>query len=130
ARCDADVARVVPIELGRLLGPAERRQRPQRRREPRVENVGVALELRRAALSAGARRWPRARPVTVGTRPDRDLVAPPELARDAPVGRLLERLDREPMLALGVVADALGAQRLDRRARELVHPAPPLERHE
>ena len=116
ARRDVDVARVVALELRRLLRPAERRERPERRREPRVEHVGVALELRRAALGARLGRRPRARPVPVRARPDRDLVAPPELARDAPVGRLLERLDREPVLALRVVADAPLAQRLDRRA--------------
>ena len=32
------------------------------------------------------------------------LVAPPELPRDAPVGRVLERVDREAVLALGVEA--------------------------
>ena len=57
-------------------------------------------------------------------------MAPPELTRDAPVGRLLEGLDREPMLALRVVADAPLAKGLDRRAGELVHLAPPLRRHE
>ena len=68
--------------------------------------------------------------MAVRARPDRDLVAPPELPRDAPVGRLLERLDREAVLALGVVADAPRLERLDRGARELVHPAPPLRRDE
>ena len=53
---------------------------------------------------------------------------PPELPRDAPVGRLLERVDREPVLRLGVVADAPLAERLDRRRAELLHRAPPLER--
>ena len=53
-----DVARVVARELRRLVRPAERRERPERRREPRVEDVRIALELGRAAL--GARR--RARP--------------------------------------------------------------------
>ena len=122
--------RVVALELRRRLGPAERRERPERGAEPGVEHVGVALERARAALGARLRRRPRAGQVPVGARPDRDLVAPPELPRDAPVGRLLEGLDREAVLALGVVADAPLAQRLDRRARELVHPAPPLGRDE
>ncbi len=55
---------------------------------------------------------------------------PPELSGDAPVGRVLERLDREPVLALRVEPDAPRAKLLDRRARELVHPAPPLRRDE
>ena len=44
--------------------------------------------------------------VPVRAVPDRELVAPPELARDAPVGRVLERVDREAVLRLGVEADA------------------------
>ena len=51
--------------------------------------------------------------MAVRARPDRDLVAPPELPGDAPVGRLLERLDREPVLARGVVAHTPLAQRLE-----------------
>src|SRR6185503_7548361 len=31
-------------ELSRLLGPAQRRERPQRRREPRIEHVLVAMQ--------------------------------------------------------------------------------------
>src|SRR5581483_2846488 len=127
---DADVAGVVALELGRLLRPAERRERPERRREPRVEHVRVALELARSALRARGRRRPGAGEVPVGARPDRDLVAPPELARDAPVGRRLERLDREPVLARRVEANAVGAERLDRRQPQLIHAAPPLRRHE
>jgi hypothetical protein len=34
---------------------------------------------------------------------------------------VLERLDREPVLALGWIADARRRERLDRRPRELVH---------
>ena len=34
------------------LRPAERRERPERRREPRVEHVGLARQLGRAALGA------------------------------------------------------------------------------
>ena len=42
--------------------------------------------------------------VPVRALPDRDLVPPPDLARDVPVGRVLERVDREPVLRLRVVA--------------------------
>src|SRR5262249_38069536 len=55
-------------------------------------------------------------------------MAPPDLARDVPVGRLFERRDREAVLRLGVELDASGAQGLERRLLELVHPAPPLQR--
>ena len=52
ARGRVDVPRVVARELGRLVGPAERGERPERRREPGVEDVGLARELGRAALAA------------------------------------------------------------------------------
>src|SRR2546428_11266634 len=55
-------------------------------------------------------------------------MTPPELAGDVPVGRRLERLDREAVLRLRVVADAAGAQRLERGLLQLLHRAPPLER--
>src|SRR5207249_5697650 len=62
--------------------------------------------------------------------PHRNLVAPPELPRDAPVGRILERVDRETVLALRVVAHLAGAERLERTLLDLVHRAPPLQRDE
>src|SRR5581483_6416117 len=87
-------------------------------------------ELPRAAFRACLRRRPRTRLVAGRARPDRDLVTPPELSRDAPVGSVHERVDREAVLALRVVANALRAQRVDRRPTELVHAAPPLRRDE
>ena len=115
ARRRVDVARVVATQLRRLLGPTERRVRPERGREPRVEHVGIALELARAALGARVRRRPGAGDVPVRAVPERQLVAPPELARDVPVRDLLERAERERVLRLRVVADAALAQRRDRR---------------
>src|SRR3712207_8996441 len=54
-------------------------------------------------------------------RPPRSTLLPyttlfrsPELPRDAPIGRVLERVDREAVLALGVVDDAALAQRPER----------------
>ena len=130
ARRRVDVAGVVALELGRLLGPAERRVRPERRREPGVEHVGIARELGRAALGARVGRRPGAGDVAVGAVPERLLVAPPELAGDVPVRDLLERADRELVLRLRVVADAPLAQRLERRLARLLHRDPPLQRDE
>src|SRR3990172_11006343 len=91
ARGRVDVSRVVAGELRRLVRPAERRVWPERGREPGVEDIGLALELRRAAFSARAGLVHGHRRVPVRAVPDRELMAPPELARDAPIGRLLER---------------------------------------
>ncbi len=86
---DQHVGRVVARELRRLVGPAERRERPQGRGEPGVEHVLVALERHVLAVMRLGRRLRRrlvlgdehllVRPV-----PGRDLMAPPQLARDAP----------------------------------------------
>ena len=102
------VGRVVALHLRRLVGPAERRERPQRRGEPGVEHVLVALEEARAAVRAfgdlvglflgqhvvddvvGERLGQRLvlalgdEHLVVRPVPGRDLVSPPDLARDAP----------------------------------------------
>ena len=98
ARRRVDVAGVVALELGRLLGPAERGVRPERRREPGVEDVRVAHDLGRAALGAGLGRRPGAGDVAVRAVPERLLVPPPQLAGDVPVRDLLQRADRELVL--------------------------------
>ena len=128
SRRDVEIARVEALQVRCVVRPAERRERPERRREPRVEDVRVALELRLPALGAGVRLGLGDGDVAVGAVPDGQLVPPPELARDVPVGRVGERVDREPVLRLGVVAHAARLQSLDRRRAELVHAAPPLKR--
>src|SRR5271170_2125957 len=55
-------------------------------------------------------------------------MAPPELARDAPVRRVLEGVDREAVLALGVVDDLAVPERFERALLDLLHRAPPLQR--
>ena len=55
-------------------------------------------------------------------------MAPPDLARDVPVGGVLERFDREAVLRLGMETHAAGAHRLERRLLQLVHRAEPLQR--
>src|SRR3990172_5528617 len=57
-------------------------------------------------------------------------MSPPQLARDAPVGRVLERVDREAVLRLGVVADAMRPEHVERRLLQLLHRAPPLQRNQ
>ncbi len=77
------------LQLGRLLGPAQRGERHQRRREPGVEHVLVAAQ---RSFEAGrprlrARFLFGARDIAVAglVVPGRDLMSPPQLARDAPV---------------------------------------------
>ncbi len=76
-------------ELRRLRGPAERGEGHEGRRVPGVEHVLVARE--RAGIArcgralAGLLLAARHEELAAVAVPGRDLVAPPELARDAPV---------------------------------------------
>ena len=65
----------------------------------------------------------------VAAVPDRQLVAPPELARDAPGPDVLEpvEVDAGPRV-LGVEGDPAVLDHLDRGTRQLVHVAEPLQR--
>ena len=161
---DEHVGRVIALQLRRLVGPAERRERPQRRGEPGVEHVLVAVQIlvgkARAPLRIGGDVVPllgrdlldvgvvRER---VGDRivlvlgdedfavrpvPGRNLVAPPDLARDAPgldvlhpveerrlpllrhetVRRSRTAVDRRLRQRLGVDVPLIGEIRLDHRA--------------
>ena len=123
-------ARVVRLELGRLVRPAERRERVERRREPRVEDVLLLAQLRRAALGARAWRVLLDGEVSVGAVPDRDPVAPPDLARDAPGAHVPHPVEVDPREALGREADASFLDGRDRRRGELLHRAPPLQHDE
>ncbi len=87
------------VKLRRLLGPAERRERPQRAGEPGIEHVGVALP----AVAVGRR---RADVCLTAAVPDRDLMAPPELAGDAPRADVLHPVEVDLGPALRVEADA------------------------
>ena len=88
-------------QILRLLGPAERRERPEAGAEPGVEHVGVlGGALRRRLVGAGHHER------AVGQVPDRDAVAPPELARDAPVLNVFQPVEVDLLEALG---DDLGA---------------------
>src|SRR5262249_43975696 len=74
---------IAGIEGAQVLGvvrPTQGRERPQPRREPRVEHVLAPNQLVRAPLATRGRLVFGARPVTVWTLPERKLVAPPDLA--------------------------------------------------
>ena len=74
----------------RLIGPAKGRVAHQRRREPRVEHVGVAGE--RFATALFKRLCLAARNVdfSVGVIPRRDLMTPPQLPRNTPVANVAQ----------------------------------------
>ena len=67
--------------------------------------------------------------MAVRALPERQLVPPPDLPRDVPVGRLLERGDREPVLGLRMESHPAFAERRERGLLQLLHFAPPLHRN-
>ena len=126
-----DVARVVAAKLRRLVGPAERRERPERGREPRVEHVLVARRARRAALRARVRR--RSRRTSRGRSSQYQIGSwwPHQSWRDTFQGRIDFSQSSATRFVHGrVERDAARLDRLDRGRRHRLHVAPPLQRHE
>ena len=83
------IAGVIARELGRLLRPVQGREGPERRGEPGVQHILVAAELDRLAVmprggGLGLGLLHGDEDLAVRSVPGRDLMAPPELARDAP----------------------------------------------
>ncbi len=72
-------------QVGRLLRPAQRGEGPQGAAEPRIQHVRVLGQRQAAAgfASSGVNRG-HGLVAAAGARPDRDAVAPPQLAADAP----------------------------------------------
>ena len=113
-----------------LIGPAQRAEGPQRGGEPGVEGVGVLRQLCAAALGAGAG-------CTLGDHslaavvavPCRDLVAPPQLAADAPVAGVLHPVHIVLGEALGHELDVTLLHALDGRLCQRLHLDEPLLGH-
>ena len=107
----AVVFKIAGVERPQVVGvvrPAERRERPERRREPRVEDVLAAHEL-------GASRTPRrlggvSWTVTCPSgHSQTGSWCPHQIWREMfQSGAVLERVDREPVLRLRVEANAAG----------------------
>ena len=87
--------RVEGLEVGRLVGPAKRGERPESRREPGVERVvillpTVALGRHGAAINL------------VAFVPHRDAMPEPDLARDAPIAQILDPVEIDLLESLGI----------------------------
>src|SRR5256886_4127344 len=128
---DEHAGGVVPREVPRALRPAERRKGPERRAEPGVEDVGLLDE--RGAPTGGALGRVLARDDRLAARlarPDGDAVAPPELARDAPVADVLHPREVRVLPLLRDEARATVAHGRERRTRERLDLDEPLPRDE
>jgi hypothetical protein len=104
--------------------------RPQRRREPGFEHVVVATQF--AAITRGfglrlrGRFVARDEDFAAGAVPGRDAVAPPELARDAPVLDVAEPVAVGVDPVLGHELDAAVLHQFEATRRESVHLHEPL----
>ena len=120
---DQHRGRIERRKLGRLGRPAQRRVRPQRGGEPRVEHVvvlaqrdvpampGLGLRLGAGLVACDVDR-------TVLVVPGRDPVTPPQLAADAPVLDAAHPLEVGAVPVLRHEADATILHRADRRLRQ------------
>ena len=112
------------IEIGQILrpvGPAQRRERPQRRAEPGIEDVRVLFQRATACRTllrvTGARlRHDRVR--ALPAVPDRDAVSPPQLARNLPIVDVLHPVQVNPLEVLRHELDPPVLDRLNGRLGE------------
>src|SRR5262249_2180774 len=103
--------RGVDSEVFALTRPAHGREGPKAGAEPGVEHVGILLEAGRSAASAVRGRFARYHDfAALAAVPRRDAMAPPELARDAPVANVVHPFE----IGLGpVLRDKLDSARFD-----------------
>ena len=119
--------RIEVVQILRLLRPAQGREGPQRRGEPGVQGVGVAGQMGAAALGAGGGSFfCHHRLAAFVAVPGRDLMAPPQLAADAPVAGVLHPVHIVFGEALGHKADAALFHRLDGGLGQRLHLDEPL----
>eukprot|EP01137_Pigoraptor_chileana_P033897 Opistho-2@25586 len=145
-----ECSRIEQLELLRLLGPSKDAEGKQRRRKPRVKDVGILVQadqlLRDAKAGDGllqrlcfrARNDPvlLLRVLRAGLSLDDDkvggnAVAPPQLARDAPVPDVLQPSVPRLFVHVGNDPQLLGdAHGIDCAARHFVRADIPLRLHE
>ena len=103
------------LEILGLAGPAHRREGPESRAEPGVEDIGVLCDVTSGALRArigifsGHRHF-----AAVPAVPGRNAVAPPKLTRDAPIADVVHPLKIVSPPLLGDDLDASALNRFDR----------------
>ena len=120
---------VMSLEQLRLLRPALRGESPQLRAEPGVQHVLVLVYVMAAALGADVGVLGKGvLPAAVLAVEHGDAVAPPQLARDAPVLEVLHPGGVGLRPARGVERDLAGVDRIERRPLELVNGHKPLLR--
>ncbi len=128
-----DVGRVVHLELARFLRPAERAERPHRRRKPGLEHVFFGRQryvvgefVLAARFGFVARDVDRA----VGVVPRGNPVSPPLLAADAPVADVAHPREVQVFVLLRYELDVAALDRFDRWLRQRIDRDEPLVRQQ
>ena len=118
---------VMALEQLRLLRPALRGEGPQLRAEPGVQHVLVLMHVMAAALGTHIGVLGEGvLPAAVLAVEHGDAMAPPQLARDAPVLEVLHPGGVGLRPARGVEGDLAGVDGVERRSLELVDGHKPL----
>src|SRR5688500_3133238 len=127
------IAGVEVVEVGCLFRPAERAERPQARREPRIEHVVVlpyALATALYALGHLLGLQVGGKAVAVLAVPYRYAVAPPQLPRYGPVTDVLHPMEIHFGEPLGHYLNLAFAHHLHGRLGQRLHAHEPLVRHD
>ena len=118
-----NACRIELLQIRRFVGPAQSGERPQRRREPRVQDVGILLPTFGRCLVRAHAHLLTVRPV-----PDRNAVAPPQLPRDAPVVHVVDPGEPARLQAGGMNHRVAVTYRVAGGLRQRFHANPPLQR--
>ena len=127
---DERVGRVEIRKLRCLVRPAERRKRPQRRGEPRIQRILILVQTLPSAVRAPGRVLAaHHRLSAVVAIPRRNPVSPPELTRNAPIADIFEPVEINLFKALGHKLRLFLLHGLNGRSRQRLHIHKPLDGH-
>src|SRR5262249_17784222 len=121
-----DIRRIEVFVIRRLVWPAEDGKGPELRREPGVEDVRILLELLRTAHGAALRVFFGDSQVSVLAGESRNAVAPPKLARDAPIPEIFHPGKEGFVPVFGRESNAPARYGFDGGPRERTHLDEPL----
>ena len=122
---------VVSSQIHGIVRPSHGRKWPQAGAKPGVEYVRILLHARRSAMRAFLRRFPGHRNFTAFRAvPGWNTMAPPELARDAPVANVLHPVEERFFPVVGDEADSAIAHRSHRLGGHGLRPHKPLRRNQ
>ena len=85
---DQDTRRIELLQILRLIRPPQSGEGPERGREPGIENIRI-LYISIWSLFI----WSEHDHLAIRSVPDRDAMAPPELARYAPIVHLIDPIE-------------------------------------